>query len=422
MATLRSVKGTKDLLPHDTIHWREVENIIHQFMAVHGYGEIRTPVFEDTKLFQRGIGEDTDIVSKEMYSWTDQGGDNLTLRPELTAPVVRAYIQHQMGTLRPLNRLYYIDSLFRRERPQKGRQRQFHQFGIEAIGSPYSEQDAEVITMAYKIYETFGIEGLSVRINSIGSAEIREPYLATLKGVLNTVKSDLCNTCQHRIDKNALRLFDCKNPACQDILDKNAPFIFDHITDDDRTHFERVTAILDEMGIPYNHDRKLVRGLDYYTHTTFEITSSTLGAQDALCGGGRYDKLVEELGGKSTPAVGFAAGMERLFIAFGDEVEHEHSLADIYFLTLGEKATQKGFVLAEEIREKHGVSVVSETLQRSMKAQMREANRLGVQFVVILGDNELEKGIAVVKNMDSSEQEEIPLDKLSDHFMVDGHE
>jgi len=422
MATLRSVKGTKDLLPHDTIHWREVENIIHQFMAVHGYGEIRTPVFEDTKLFQRGIGEDTDIVSKEMYSWTDQGGDNLTLRPELTAPVVRAYIQHQMGTLRPLNRLYYIDSLFRRERPQKGRQRQFHQFGIEAIGSPHSEQDAEVITMAYKIYETFGIEGLSVRINSIGSAEIREPYLATLKGVLNTVKSDLCNTCQHRIDKNALRLFDCKNPACQDILDKNAPFIFDHITDDDRTHFERVTAILDEMGIPYNHDRKLVRGLDYYTHTTFEITSSTLGAQDALCGGGRYDKLVEELGGKSTPAVGFAAGMERLFIAFGDEVEHEHSLADIYFLTLGEKATQKGFVLAEEIREKHGVSVVSETLQRSMKAQMREANRLGVQFVVILGDNELEKGIAVVKNMDSSEQEEIPLDKLSDHFMVDGHE
>lgn len=422
MDNIRSVKGTKDLLPHDTIHWREVENIIHQFMAVHGYGEIRTPVFEDTKLFHRGIGKDTDIVSKEMYSWTDQGGDNLTLRPELTAPVVRAYIQHQMGTLRPLNRLYYIDSLFRRERPQKGRQREFHQFGIEAIGSPHPEQDAEVITMAYKIYETFGIKGLSVKINSIGSAEIREPYLATLRDALNSVKSALCNTCQNRIDKNALRLFDCKNPACQEILDKNAPFIFDHITDNDRSHFGRVTAILDEMGIPYGHDRKLVRGLDYYTHTIFEITSSTLGAQDALCGGGRYDKLVEELGGKSTPAVGFAAGMERLFIAFGDDGEHEHSLADIYFLTLGEKATQKGFVLAEEIREKHGVSVVSETLQRSMKAQMREANRLGVQFVVILGDNELEKGIAVVKNMDSSEQEEIPLDKLSDHFMVDGQE
>ena len=422
MTNLRSVKGTKDLLPHDTIHWREVENIIHQFMAVHGYGEIRTPIFEDTKLFQRGIGEDTDIVSKEMYSWTDQGGDNLTLRPELTAPVVRAYIQHQMGTLRPLNRLYYIAPLFRRERPQKGRQRQFHQFGIEAIGSPHPEQDAEVITMAYKIYETLGIEGLSVKINSIGSTEIREPYLVTLRDALNSVKSNLCNTCQHRIDKNALRLFDCKNLACQNILDKNAPFIFDHITDDDRAHFECVTAILDEMEIPYNHDRKLVRGLDYYTHTTFEITSTTLGAQDALCGGGRYDKLVEELGGKSTPAVGFAAGMERLFIAFGDDGEHEHSLANIYFLTLGEKATLKGMVLAEQIREKHGVSVVSETLQRSMKAQMREANRLGVQFVIILGDNELEQGIAVVKNMDSREQEEIPLEKLSDHFMVDGQE
>jgi len=389
---------------------------------MHGYGEIRTPIFEDTKLFHRGIGEDTDIVSKEMYSWTDQGGDNLTLRPELTAPVVRAYIQHQMGTLQPLNRLYYIDSLFRRERPQKGRQRQFHQFGIEAIGSPHPEQDAEVITMAYKIYETFGIKDLSVRINSIGSAKIKELYLATLRDALNLVKSDLCNTCQHRIDKNALRLFDCKNPTCQEILDENAPFIFDHITDDDHAHFNRVTAILDEIEIPYNHDRKLVRGLDYYTHTTFEITSSTLGAQDALCGGGRYDKLVEELGGKSTPAVGFAAGMERLFIAFGDEGEHDHPLADIYFLTLGEKAILKGMLLAEQIRENHGVAVVSETLQRSMKAQMREANRLGVQFVVILGENELDKGIAVVKNMDSSEQEEIPLDKLSDHFMVDGQE
>ena len=418
MSTLRGVKGTKDLLPHDTLHWREVENIIHHFMAVHGYGEIRTPIFEETKLFLRGIGEDTDIVSKEMYSWTDQGGNNLTLRPELTAPVVRSYIQHQLGTLRPLNRLYYIDSLFRRERPQKGRQRQFHQFGVEAIGSAHPEQDAEVITMAYKIYETFGIEGLSVRINSIGSAEIREPYLDTLRNSLDPLKANLCNTCQQRIDKNALRLFDCKNPICQEILDKNAPFIFDHITDADRIHFEEVTAILDMMNIPYNHDRKLVRGLDYYTQTTFEITSSNLGAQDALCGGGRYDKLVEELGGKPTPAVGFAAGMERLFIAFEDDGEHDHRLADIYFLTLGKQATQKGFILAEEIREKYGISVISETLQRSMKAQMREANRLGVQFVIILGDNELEKGIAVVKNMYSSEQEEISLDKLSDHFMV----
>jgi histidyl-tRNA synthetase len=424
MTTLRNIKGTKDLLPHDTIHWREVENVIHHFMAVHGYGEIRTPVFEPTKLFLRGIGEGTDIVSKEMYSWTDQGGDDLTLRPELTAPVVRAYIQHQMGTKLPLNRLYYMDSLFRRERPQKGRQRQFHQFGIEAIGSPHSEQDAEVITMAYKIYETFGIQELSVKINSIGSSEIRGSYLEHLKTELQSVKNNLCNTCVNRVDKNALRLFDCNNPQCQETLDENAPLIFDHITPEDATHFNAVTSILDEMGIPYVHDKKLVRGLDYYTRTTFEITSSALGAQDALCGGGRYDKLVEELGGKSTPAMGFAAGMERLFIAIenANDDEHHHSSADVYFVTLGQPATEKGFIMAETIREQHGVRVVTETLQRSLKAQMREANRMGVQFVVILGDKELEKGIAVVKNMDTGDQEQLTLEELPHYFVVDGHQ
>ena len=346
------------------------------------------------------------------------------MRPELTAPVVRAYIQHQMGTKLPLNRLYYIDSLFRRERPQKGRQRQFHQFGIEAIGSAHPEQDAEVITMAYKIYETFGIQELSVRINSIGSSEIRGTYLEHLKDKLQSVKDSLCNTCGHRLDKNALRLFDCKNPQCQEILDEHAPFIFDHITQEDTAHFNAVTSILDGMGIPYTHDKKLVRGLDYYTRTTFEITSSALGAQDALCGGGRYDKLVEELGGKSTPAVGFAAGMERLFIAIEDasDDEHQHSSADVYFVTLGQSATEKGFIVAETIREQHGVRVITETLQRSLKAQMREANRMGVQFVVILGDEELEKGIAVVKNMDTGDQEQLTLEELPHYFVVDGHQ
>ncbi len=419
MSNLKSIKGTKDLLPNDTLQWREIENIIHNFMNLHGYGEIRTPVFEKTKLFLRGIGVDTDIVSKEMYSWTDQGGENLTLRPELTAPVVRAYIQHQLGTIKPLNRLYYIDSLFRRERPQKGRQRQFHQFGIEAIGSPYPEQDAEVITMAYKIYETFGIQNLSVRINSIGSASIREKYLAELRNSLLSINSELCKSCQNRINKNALRLFDCKNPRCQELLDEHAPFIFDHITEEDHQHFNEVTKILDSMGIPYNHDLKLVRGLDYYTQTTFEITSSSLGAQDALCGGGRYDKLVEELGGKPTPAVGFAAGMERLMIAFGNTENVSNPTADIYFITLGKKATEKGFVIAEKIRANYGISVISETLQRSMKAQMREANRMGVKFVVIIGDNELDKKIAIVKNMDSGDQEEVSLEILSDHFLFE---
>ncbi len=419
MINIKNIKGTKDLLPNETINWRQIENIIHHFMEVHGYSEIRTPVFENTKLFHRGIGENTDIVSKEMYSWTDRGGDSLTLRPELTAPVVRSYIQHKMGKSRPLNRLYYIDSLFRRERPQKGRLRQFHQFGIEAIGSPFPEQDAEVITMAYKIYETFGIKDLSVRINSIGSPEIRTPYLKKLRDALTVKNINLCNTCQKRINKNALRLFDCKKISCQKILDNNAPLIFDFINKNDRLHFEKVVSILKQMQIPYKHDPKLVRGLDYYTHTTFEITSSELGAQDALCGGGRYDKLVENLGGDPTPAVGFAAGIERLFIALGKETNPHPPPGNIYFITLGEEATQKGFVISEKIREKHGLSVINETLQRSMKAQMREANRLKVQYVIILGDNEIKKDLAIVKNMDSGQQEEVSLKKLPNHFMID---
>ena len=418
MAEYKSIKGTKDLLPHDTLHWREIENLIHHFMLLHGYGEIRTPVFEQTSLFQRGIGVGSDIVSKEMYAWTDQGGDNLTLRPELTAPVVRAYIQNQMGTKQPLNRLYYIDSLFRRERPQKGRQRQFHQFGIEALGSEHPEQDAEVISMAYKFYEMLSIPSLSVSINSIGSSEIRDLYLTALRDALKNYTNALCNSCQGRIDNNALRLFDCKNLSCHEILDTHAPMIFNHITDADKQHFEMVCAILDSMGIPYKHDPKLVRGLDYYTRTTFEITSNALGAQNALCGGGRYDKLVEELGGKSTPAVGFAAGMERLFLALGGNSEHDHQLTNVYMIALGNKALVRGLALAEEIRERQGVSVVIETLRRSLKAQMREANRMNAEYVLILGNDELKNNIAVIKDMASGEQEKISLDEVTDYFTI----
>ena len=315
MQMFRTIKGTHDLLPDELIIWREVEDFIHTIMQQNGYGEIRTPAFENTELFIRGIGTDTDIVTKEMYSWTDQGGNTLTLKPELTAPVARAYLQHQLGNQNPIHRLYYIDALFRRERPQKGRQRQFHQFGAEAIGSPNPEQDAEIIALAYNIYKKFNIQDISVRLNSIGNAEIRPLYLVNLRSSVKKIETKLCSTCQTRIEKNALRLFDCKNPLCQELLDEHAPFIFDSISDDDQNHFEMVTRILKEMEIPYFHDKKLVRGLDYYSHTTFEISSSSLGAQDALCGGGRYNGLIEQLGGKPTPAVGFAAGIERLILA-----------------------------------------------------------------------------------------------------------
>ena len=353
MQNFRTIKGTYDLLPGELIIWREVENFIHSIMQQNGYGEIRTPAFENTELFVRGIGTDTDIVTKEMYSWTDQGGNTLTLKPELTAPVARAYLQHQLGNQNPIHRLYYFDALFRRERPQKGRQRQFHQFGAEAIGSPNPEQDAEIIALAYNIYKKFNIQDMTVRLNSIGNAEIRPTYLETLRSSVKKIETELCSTCQTRIEKNALRLFDCKNPQCQKLLDEHAPFIFDSISHDDQNHFEMVTRIMKEMKMPYFHDKKLVRGLDYYSHTTFEISSSILGAQDALCGGGRYNGLIEQLGGKPTPAVGFAAGVERLILAL-DKQNNSSIPPDIYLVHLGEEATVIASKIANDLRSKCG--------------------------------------------------------------------
>ncbi len=415
MQNFRTIKGTYDLLPDELIIWREVENFIHSIMQQNGYGEIRTPAFENTELFVRGIGTDTDIVTKEMYSWTDQGGNTLTLKPELTAPVARAYLQHQLGNQNPIHRLYYIDALFRRERPQKGRQRQFHQFGAEAIGSPNPEQDAEIIALAYNIYKKFNIQDMTVRLNSIGNAEIRPTYLETLRSSVKKIETELCSTCQTRIEKNALRLFDCKNPHCQELLDEHAPFIFDSISHDDQNHFEMVTRILKEMEIPYFHDKKLVRGLDYYSHTTFEISSSVLGAQDALCGGGRYNGLIEQLGGKPTPAVGFAAGVERLILAI-DKQENSVNPPDIYLISLGEEAAVTASKLASDLRNICGKTVLLETLRRSLKAQMREAGRCGAMKTIIIGEDELAQNKVIVKNMASGSQQEIPMADITRFF------
>ena len=415
MRAFQSVKGTHDLLPEDLQVWQRVKSKIYQIMQQYGYLEIRTPAFENTALFIQGIGTDTDIVNKEMFSWVDQGGVSLTLKPELTAPVARAYLQHKLGNQNPIHRLFYFDTLFRRERPQKGRQRQFYQFGAEAIGSPNPEQDAEIIAMAYQIYQDCDIQEMEVRINSIGSADIRPAYLELLRNTLDKYRGELCKTCETRLKKNALRIFDCKNPRCQETLDANAPCIFDSISADDRQHFDSVTRMLNKMNIPFNQDNKLVRGLDYYSHTTFEIISPTLGAQDALCGGGRYNGLIEQLGGKPTPAVGFAAGMERLILALG-KMENIESAPDIYFITMGEEANVQACLMANELRKECGKTVIMETLRRSMKAQMRDANRCGTKMVVILGDEELQKNIAVVKNMTTSDQLEVPLSDIINHF------
>ncbi len=412
---IRSLKGTYDILPDESWRWQALEAQLHDFMSIYGYKEIRTPAFEKTELFSRGVGEETDIVSKEMYTWLDGGKTNLTLKPELTAPVVRAYIQHNLGALSPVTKLYYMDALFRRERPQKGRQRQFHQFGVEALGTPFPEADAEVIAIAYEFMVSLGITNLKLKLNSIGSGQCRDSYKDALKEYLSPHVQELSETSRLRFETNPLRILDTKIEH-EIVLLVKAPDILDFLTEEDETHFSEVRELLDGMKIPYVLDKRMVRGLDYYTRTTFEITSSALGSQDALCGGGRYDKLVETLGGKSTPAVGFAAGVERLLIAL-DEIgkTEEPSKTDIYFVGLGDQARKAGIKLVHDLR-KQGYKSNYDLVRRSMKAQMREANKSGARILLILGDQELENNQIQIKDLENSQQMTINLDELKNHL------
>ena len=412
---IRSVKGTHDILPNQTWRWRKVESALHNFMQKYGYQEIRTPAFEKTELFARGIGEATDIVSKEMYSWIDQGGENLTLKPELTAPVVRAFIQHNLGSQSAINRLYYMDALFRRERPQKGRTRQFHQFGAEVFGSAHPEADAEIIAISYNFFKTLGINNLTLTLNSIGSEECRQNYRNELRSYLKPFLSDLTETSQNRFNNNPLRILDTKIEHEKEII-KNAPEIGSFLTNDDKSHFEEVKSFLNDLSIPFTIDPQVVRGLDYYTRTTYEITSNALGAQDALCGGGRYDKLVETLGGKSTPAVGFAAGIERLILALESKMSNLNDKPiQIYIVGMMEDTRSICQVLAQELRDQ-GFSVATDLLQRSLKSLLREANRNNVKIAIIIGDDELINNTVQVKNMETGEQTTIIKNKLVEYL------
>ncbi len=409
---IRTVKGTYDILPEDSFRWRQLENAFHAFMNRFGYEEIRTPAFEKTELFTRGVGTDTDIVSKEMYTWLDGGKTSLTLKPELTAPVIRAYIQHSLGTRSPLTRLYYMDALFRRERPQKGRQRQFHQFGIEAIGSPHPEADVEIISIAYFFLNELGLSRLHLKLNSIGSPTAREAYREALKSFLSPHLNELSEISRQRFHTNPLRILDTKIPHEIELLTR-APDIRDYLTTEDQDHFSRVQKGLSALQIPFTIDKRMVRGLDYYTRTTFEISSEDLGSQDALCGGGRYDDLVALLGGKPTPAMGFAAGMERILIALSESEERwEKPGPEIYLVTLGEQAVQKGQTIARTLRQA-GFSVITDLLRRSMKSQLRDANRLGAGFAVILGDTEIASGQFQVKNLTTNLQEPVAEEALA---------
>jgi len=407
----RSIKGTYDILPNDADSWQRVETCVREFITRAGYSEIRTPAFEKTELFTRSVGEDSDVVSKEMYSWTDQGGTDITLKPEYTASVIRSYIQHNLGAKSPLTKLYYLDNLFRRERPQKGRYRQFRQYGIEAIGSPHPEQDAEVITIAYELLVELGIKDITLKLNSIGSSECRNEYRQALKDFLQPHLDKLSETSRKRFDSNPMRILDTKIDFEIALL-QEAPTITSFLTPDDANHFDEVQIYLEALDVPFTLDTALVRGLDYYTRTTFEIISSKLGAQDALCGGGRYDKLAKTLGGKQAPAVGFAAGLERILIAM-DEVDTDQKIqADkIYLIGLGDAVRPTMLKILGEAR-KAGLIMEFDSLRRSIKSQMREANKIGASLAIIIGDKELKDKSVQIKDLNNGQQESIPIDSI----------
>ncbi len=409
---IKAITGTKDILPSEIKKWRDLEDTVHQIMNNFNYSEIRTPVFEETRLFKRGIGESTDIVSKEMYSFLDRSDTSITLKPEMTACVVRALIEHSLDKQQQLNKLYYLAPMFRQERPQAGRFRQFHQFGAEVLGSTSPNLDAEIIIIAYRILQSLGLKDLTLQINSLGIPTSRASYKRLLKEYLSDKLNSLSKESQQRLETNILRLFDSKSEDDQLIM-ADAPLLLDHLDEESLEHFEKVKELLDAVKIPYEINPKLVRGLDYYTHTTFEITSNSVGAQAALCGGGRYDLLVQEVGDRDVPGVGFAAGIERILLACDNEgiQVNDSTKIDFYIVRLEKELDNEVFKMASNLRDQQNSVEVDYNL-RSVKAQMREANKLGAQKVIMIGGDEYQRGMAVLKNMETSEQTEIEISKL----------
>ena len=403
--------GMVDILPGEVEQWRALENIIHEEAAKFNFDEIRTPIMEQTELIKRGIGQLTDIVTKEIFTFT-KGESNYVLRPELTAPVVRSYVENHLDQRGGSQKLYYIGPMFRAERPQKGRQRQFHQFGVEIIGSDNPVADVECIAFMMRIYQRIGIKNFSLKLNSVGDPESREAYKTVLKDYLQPNFDKLSELSQKRLDKNPMRILDSKEPEDQEFI-KQAPVIGDYLNEESKDHFKQVCELLESLDIDFTLDPLLVRGMDYYTRTAFELTSPDLGSQDALAGGGRYDLLVEEIGGKPTPAVGFAAGMERLFIAC-EELNislAEPKSVDIFIVSLGEVARKWALKTLPKLREK-GISATMDYLDRSMRAQMKDANRENANYTLIVGDNELEEDKFTLRNMKESEESQLSLDQI----------
>lgn len=405
-------RGTNDFLPTDTAKWQYVENLLREICREFGYEEIRTPIFEETELFLRGVGDTTDIVQKEMYTFDDAGGRSVTLRPENTASAVRAYVENKLYAEAQPTKLYYIGPMFRYERPQAGRFRQFHQFGIECFGAASPAADAEIITLAWEFYRRLGLKNLELNVNSVGCPECRPLYRKALQDFLRPNYDKLCDTCKERYEKNPLRILDCKNPDCQELL-VGVPTTLDALCDDCREHFEQVLSHLDAVGIPYKINERLVRGLDYYTNTAFEILLSDIGAQSAVCGGGRYNRLVEEIGGNPTPGVGFALGMERVFNALkAQNIELPvQPKMQVFAAALEKSAEPICFKLATDLR-RAGISCGVDLLGRSLKAQFKYADKFNAAYTLVVGGDELARGTVQLRDMSDSSQQEVAIDDI----------
>ena len=413
----KKIKGTEDVLPKESYKWQFVEKIMREEARSYGFREIRTPVFEHTELFARGVGQTTDVVQKEMYTFDTKGGESVTLRPEGTAGAARAVLEHALENEGlPIKASYFV-SCYRYEKPQAGRLREFHQFGIEEYGTQDPVADAELISLVSSVINRLQLDSVHLQINSIGCPTCRAEYHKALKSYFEGYKDKLCDTCLSRLDKNPMRILDCKSPICSEIA-KDAPKITDYLCDECRNHFDAVQKYLDAAGIEYTVDPTIVRGLDYYTRTVFEFITDEIGAHGTVCGGGRYDGLIQQLGGKPTPALGFGLGLERLLMVMDAQGcdYMEPKTCDLYIIPMGEDALKKAMGIASELREE-GCFVEYDLIGKGLNAQMKYANKTGAKFVMVLGDNEIESGVAKLKNMATGEQTDIRLDNtIAENF------
>ncbi len=409
-------RGTHDILPSDSYKWHMMEDKIKEICLAFGYKEIRTPMFESTELFERGVGDTTDVVQKEMYTFLDKGGRSVTLRPEGTSPIVRSFVEHSLYSQPQPTKLYYLYPCFRYEKPQAGRLREFHQFGVEVMGADAAAIDAEVISLAMQVFARLNVTGISLNINSIGCGKCRKTYNEKLKAYFEPHLGELCETCRQRYEKNPLRILDCKVKSCKEIY-KDAPVLLDNICEDCADHFEQLKQYLNEMEIPYQVDATIVRGLDYYTKTVFEIVSKNAGSEGTVCGGGRYNGLVAEIGGPEMTGVGFAMGLERLLLVLEslDLIPENKERPDIFIANIGEQADLFVQKLIFNLRN-DGICAERDYLKRSVKAQMKYANKCGARFSAVIGDDDIAGGSVAVKNMENGETEAIPFSKISEYI------